>query len=87
MKTLKLHSKTFELLGQIVSEMETKTLLEQLRKILDLRHSNQISVAEAGKRIRQAAWRISEDLQLNDLALSSGRDNSLMDGLPSMLRA
>lgn len=86
MKTLTLHSKLIDLQGQIISAAEGERILAQIRKALDLIDTGEISLAEAGKSIRKAAWRIAEDLRINGLALSSGSDQSFIENLPQMLK-
>lgn len=82
----KLHSKLLDLQGQIISKSEKDLFFVQLLKVLDLRSHGQISIAEAGARIRKSAWKIAEDLRLDGFALSSGTDQSLVDELPGLLK-
>ncbi|MEZ0390950.1 MAG: hypothetical protein ACAH59_01960 [Pseudobdellovibrionaceae bacterium] len=86
MINLKLHSKLIALQGQLISQLEGEKILNQLRKILALKDGGQITIAEACMRIRKTAWRIAEDLRLNDMDLSCGSDQILMEKLPVLLK-
>jgi hypothetical protein len=86
MKTLKLHSKLIELQGQVISRFEGDNILSHLRRLLLMESMGQISKAETGSRIRQAGWKIAEDLQINGLAVSAGSDESLLHDLPILLK-
>lgn len=85
MATVTLHSKLIDLQGQAIPVAESEKLIAQIRSILQMRNSGRISSEEAGTQIRQLAWKISEDLRLNELDLSAGSDESLMENLPSIL--
>lgn len=80
-----LHSKLINLQGETISPEESENFLAQIQKILSLKNAGTISSAEAETRIRGAAWRIAEDLRLNDLDLSSGTDQALIEELPSLM--
>lgn len=86
MKTLILHSKLIELQGQVISRLEGDAILAQLRKLLFLKSTGKLSGAETSARIRQACWKIAEDLRINGLALSAGSDASLLHDLPLLLK-
>jgi hypothetical protein len=85
--TLRLHSKLIELQGQIISAVERELVLTQMRGILFLRSAGRISISEAGARIRKTAWKIAEDLRINDLQLTSGSDQVLLEKLPKILQS
>jgi hypothetical protein len=87
MKTLKLHSKLIDLQGQVISKFESDRILSQIRKILDLRIAGRISVTETGARIREACWKIAEDLRIDGFDLSAGSDDLLVQELPQLLKA
>lgn len=74
-----------DLQGGFISPTESDLILSQLGKILALRNSDQITVAETGKRVRRAAWAIAEDLHLDGFALGSGSDDSFIESLPLMV--
>jgi hypothetical protein len=71
----------------MISELEEKNFFSQVLKILGLRKAGEISISEAGTKIRKAAWKIAEDLRLNDLALTAGTDQFLTENLLLMLKA
>ncbi len=85
MTSLKLHSKLISLQGQIISAVERELVLTQMRAILFLRNAGRISISEAGARIRKTAWKIAEDLRLNELQLTTGSDQHLLEKLPKIL--
>lgn len=87
MKAITIHSKLIDLQGQVIPSEESESLISQVKGILLLAGAGQISRSDAGARIRQLAWRISEDLKINDLDMSSGTDDMLLEKLPALLKA
>lgn len=86
MKALNLYSKLRELQGEIITETEKTFLFSQLKKILELRLAGEMTVSEAGKQIRKLAWKIAEDLHLNELPLGTGSDQLLVERLPLLIK-
>lgn len=85
MKELNFHSKLRILQGQNISENEGRQFLSQLKGIFKLKEFGQITENEAGTLVRKAAWKIAEDLRLNNLDLSSGTTEELLIALPKLL--
>ncbi|MEZ0390852.1 MAG: hypothetical protein ACAH59_01460 [Pseudobdellovibrionaceae bacterium] len=87
MKAMNFNSKLMELQGDLLSERESEQILNRLREILSLKRLGQLSFLEAGTQIRQTAWKVAEDLRLNDLDLSTETDQILLEKLPELLES
>lgn len=85
MNTTTFHSKLLDLQGQAVSGQEEELLLSQLRNILNLKRAGHLTNDQAAAEIRKLAWSIAEDLRMDDLDLSSGTDETLVEELPRIL--
>ena len=86
MTDLTFHSKLIDLQGETISATEKQSLLTKLREILFHTKSGQMTEHEAASQIRQTAWKVAEDLRINDLDLSSGSDESILENLPMLLK-
>lgn len=71
----------------MISAVESEQILAQIKKILILKNAGQMSLKEAGTQIRKAAWRISEDLRINGIDLSTGSNQYLFEKLSHLIKA